>query len=528
MQEILRLVFFYLSGIWRYRWFPLIIAAIACPVGWFYVAVLPDEYESNARVFVDTESILTELLSGLAIQTDEGRRVVMMTKVLFSRANMEKLARMTDMDLRARTPQEMDALVASLKERVDLVRRGGNIYEISFSDQSPDLAKRVVQSMLTIFVESNLGSSRQDQDSAEQFLQREIKDYERRMIETERKIKDFRMRNLDFVTEKGNYYERLKSATDAHKLALDGLDLATKRLEDMEGQLLEVEEENETVLEQQQEEWLEEAAKAVTAEQDERILQMEASIDEMLLKYTDRHPEIIAMQHTITRLKQRRDAERAEFLAMQDEGMPSGFGADPLYQQMRLRSSEAQAEVATQTAMVENLAENIDELQKAVDQVLQVEAEQQQLNRDYSVLKDNHATLLGRFERARLTREVDTSADTIRFRTLDPPKRPEKPSGPNRVGMSSIVFLASFVIGIGIALLLSLLRPVFGDRRQLNEATGIPVLGSINMIWTPVQKRRRRVGNLIFAVGFFGLLVAYGLVFTVFYLDIDVLSRLPI
>jgi hypothetical protein len=39
----------------------------------------------------------------------------MMTNVLFGRENMEKLARMTDMDLRANTPEEMDALVADLK-----------------------------------------------------------------------------------------------------------------------------------------------------------------------------------------------------------------------------------------------------------------------------------------------------------------------------------------------------------------------------------------------------------------------------
>jgi polysaccharide chain length determinant protein (PEP-CTERM system associated) len=528
MQEILRLVFSYLAGIWRYRWFALVIAAVSCPVGWFYVATLPDVYSSSARVFVDTDSVLTDLLSGLAIQTDDSRRINMMTRVLFSRENMEKLARMTDMDLRAKTPQQMDSLVASLKWRVQLTNRGGDIYEIAFQDQSPELAKRVVQSMLTIFVESNLGQTRQDQDSAEQFLQRELKDYERRMIETERKIKDFKLRNLDFVTEKGNYYQRLKDAKDAHKQAIADLDVAKKRRDDMMEQLGQVEKESATVLEQQHAEWLEEATKAVTAEYDKRINEMQGQVDDLLLKYTELHPEVIATRQTIERVKQRREEAKAEFLAGQGSGYQGDFAGNPVYQQVRLRVSEAQADVAIQEAKLENLAAKIEEIQRAVDHVLQIEGEQAQLNRDYSVLQTNHSTMLKRLEQARLTREVDTSADTVRFRTIDPPKTPQRPSGPNRVGMSSIIFAGALAAGIAVSFLISLLRPVFSDRRQLNEATGIPVLGSVNMIWTPKQKRRRQVSNMAFIVGFFGLVGAYALVLTSFYLNIDVLSHIPL
>jgi polysaccharide chain length determinant protein (PEP-CTERM system associated) len=375
-------------------------------------------------------------------------------------------------------------------------------------------------------VESNLGSARQDQDSAEQFLQREIKDYERRMIETERKIKDFKMRNLDFVTEKGNYYQRLKTAKDNHKAALEQLDLVIKRREDMQAQLKDVEAESENLLRQQHEEWLEETAKAFTAEHDRRIQGLEAQVDEMLLKYTEVHPEIIALRATVDRLKVRRAQEKQEFLATQSKELSGDFTDSPLYQEMRLRSGEAQADVATQQAKVENLAAKIQELQRRVDHVLQLEAEQKQLDRDHSVLKSNHAQLVTRLEKVRLTREVDTSADTVRFRTLDPPTTPKKPSGPNRVGMSSMVFGASLAAGLGVAFLISMLRPVYSDRRQINESTGLPVLGSINMIWAKGQKRRRRVANLAFAVGFVGLIGAYAVVLTVFNLDIDVAALL--
>lgn len=527
MQEILRLVYTYLSGIWRYRWAALTIAAIACPVGWVYVATLPDVYQSDARVYVDTDSVLAPLISGLVVQSDENRRVAMMTRIMFSRENMEKLARMTDMDLRAKTPAQMDSLVDRLKSRVRLVNSSSNIYRIAYEDPSPDLAKRVVQSMLTIFVESNLGSSRQDQDSAEQFLRREIKDYERRMIEADRKLKEFRVRNLDFVTSKGDYYQQLRSARDSYAAAQGQLELARKRLEEMEGQMEGVQAESDEIQAQQYQEWLDASAKAVTAPHDERIQIAESQIDDLLLKYTDLHPEVLALRNTIGRLKAKREAERAEFISLQSGMVSTTENASPLYQEMRLRLSEAIAEVATQEARVENLHGRITELQQTVDQVLQLEAEEQQLTRDNKILGKNHSQLLTRLEKARLTREVDSSADILRFRTLDPPKVPREPSGPNRIGMSSAVFGAALAAGIAIALLISIMRPVFGDRRQLNEALGIPVLGSINMIWTPKQRRRHRMVNLAFALGVLGLVGSFALVLTVFSLGIDVMSYVP-
>jgi polysaccharide chain length determinant protein (PEP-CTERM system associated) len=528
MQEIVRQILTHLHGTWRYRWYALVIAMVVCPVGWFYVATMPPEYSAEARVFVDTESVLTPLLQGLAIQTSDSRRVSMITSVLFSRENMEKLARMTDMDLRAKSPEQMDALVASLKKRVALKLQGQNIYTISFSDTSPDLAKRVVQSMLTIFVESNLGSSRQDQDSAERFLQREIKDYERRLIEGERKLKDFKMRNLDFLSEKGSYHERLKKAKQVLSEAEETLSLSRKRQDEMHEQVAQIEEEGASP--GQLDLAVTDSVKDVVRPIDARIAAMEEQVEELLVKYTDRHPEVSAMKANIKRLKDKRGQERASVAATTAprDLVKQSLAGNPLYQQMRLRASEAASDVVANEAKVANLKAEIDQLQATVDRVLQVEAEEKQLNRDYAVVKRNHEQLMSRMEQARLTRQVDTSVDTVKFRTLDPPKVPAKPSGPNRVLFGGMVFAVGLLGGIAIAVLISLLRPVFSDRRQLSELIGLPVLGSVNMVWKQEQQLRRRLLSIGFAVASLGLLAAFGLVMTAFSLNIDIMSKLSI
>jgi polysaccharide chain length determinant protein (PEP-CTERM system associated) len=528
MQEIIRLALFYLSGIWRYRWFVLIVAAIASPIGWAYVASLPDTYRSSARVYVDTDSVLTPLLSGLAINTNEQQRVRMMTTVLFGRENMEKLARMTDMDLRANTPEQMDRLVNGLKRRVKLQRGGNNTYSISFADRSPELAKRVVQSMLTIFVESNLGSSRQDQDSAERFLQREIKDYERRLIDAERKLKDFKMRNLDLLSEKGSYYSRLKQSKQGLIAAQDELALAESRREEMAQQLEYMESDGASL--PYFETWLEDSSKKVTNPLDTKIAEMEAQVDNLLIRYTERHPEVIAMRRALARLEDRRNRQRDTYVAEQrssEVAVVRSLAESPVYQEMRLRLASAETDLAAQETRVASLRDKIEKFQTAVDEVLQIEAEEKQLNRDYGILQKNHQTLLTRLEQARLTREVDTSVDTVKFRTLDPPRVPKRPSGPDRVGMSSQVFGGSLLAGLGVAFLLAQLRPVFFDRRQLSELTGVPVLGSINLVTIPRQRMRQRLANLAFALGLLILIGGYAVVMTVFMLHIDVATLLP-
>jgi polysaccharide chain length determinant protein (PEP-CTERM system associated) len=266
------------------------------------------------------------------------------------------------MDLQANTPEDMDQLILDLKRRVRLGQSAANIYQISFSDRSPELAKRVVQSMLTIFVESNLGSSRQDQDSAERFLQREIKDYERRLIEAERKLKDFRMRNLDILSEKGSYYERLKESKNGLIAAQDQLALAESRREETRQQLEYLESQGASLPTFQT--WLEDSAKEVTNPLDEKILAMQQQIDDLLIRYTEYHPEIIALRKALARMIKQRDEQKANYVEKEstnEVAVARSLSQSPIYQEMQLRLADAETEYATQVTRTETLRDKIEQ-----------------------------------------------------------------------------------------------------------------------------------------------------------------------
>ncbi|MCB1766023.1 MAG: chain length determinant family protein, partial [Candidatus Competibacteraceae bacterium] len=165
MQEIIGQLLDYLRGIWRNRWYAMVCAWIICLIGWAVVYRMPDQYQASARVFVDTQSVLRPLLQGLAVTVNPDAQIGLMTRTLLSRPNLEKIARNADLDIRAQDTDALEDLLNSLQKHIGLASAGReNLYTITFTDRDPQVAKKVVQAVVTVFVENLLGETRQDTD----------------------------------------------------------------------------------------------------------------------------------------------------------------------------------------------------------------------------------------------------------------------------------------------------------------------------------------------------------------------------
>jgi len=139
-------------------------------------------------------------------------------------------------------------------------------------------------------------------------------------------------------------------------------------------------------------------------------------------------------------------------------------------------------------ARVAEYAARYDRMKAEINAIPQVEAEYVELMRDYGVYKENYEKLLQRRESAKMSEDVSTTTQMVTFKVVDPPVVPQNPSAPNRILLSSLVFLGALLGGIGIGFLMHLLRPTFQSQGDLWEITGIPVLGTVSMIWTDQQR----------------------------------------
>jgi len=490
VHELADLLLTHLKAIWRYRWYAVVSAWLIASGGWTVIYLIPDRYQAWARVYVDTQSMLRPLLSGLAVQPNVDQMVSMMSRTLVSRANVEKVIRMTDLDVGLETPDDREKLVAHLSREL-YVRSAGpgklntNLYTIAYSDRNPDLAKRIVQSLLTIFMEGPTGDKRMDSDSARDFIDEQLKGYGEKLVAAEHAVTEFKRRHQGLMPGEGRgYYARLSDARTALRQATLALREAENSRDAIKRQL---------------------AGDKIGAysELDARIRALEQKLDGLRLIYTEQHPDIVAIVRIIAQLKEQKAAEDKM------EKPPSAARQGPVYQQLTVALASAEANVAAMRARVTEYDFRYNELQAVADALPQIEAEHAQLTRDYEVIKSRYDKLLERRESAQISGDVEASNAVLGFRVIDPPRVPKTPSAPNRPRLMSLVLLAAVGGGLGIAFLLSQLRPTFGDERRLKEVSGMQVLGTIAMEWTDEQSRRRTRGLFAFVLSFLSLVSAY-------------------
>ena len=157
MEEIVKQIATAARGMWKFRWPGLVVAWIVAVIGVVAVFRIPDQYEAAARIYVDTDSILKPLMSGLAVQPNIEQQIGMLSRTLLSRPNIERLVRMADLDLKSQSKGEQDALVDRLMKSIEIRTTGGiNLYSLAYRESEQDKAKRVIQVLVSIFVESSL------------------------------------------------------------------------------------------------------------------------------------------------------------------------------------------------------------------------------------------------------------------------------------------------------------------------------------------------------------------------------------
>ena len=99
MEELISLILSYFKGIWKYRWYAVVIAWIVVLAGGHKAYSLPNNYQASERVFVDTRTILKPLLAGMTTVPSMEQQVSIMSRTLISRPNVERVLRMVDLDI---------------------------------------------------------------------------------------------------------------------------------------------------------------------------------------------------------------------------------------------------------------------------------------------------------------------------------------------------------------------------------------------------------------------------------------------
>jgi polysaccharide chain length determinant protein (PEP-CTERM system associated) len=508
MQQVLDSVVSELRGAWRFRRYALGVAWAVCLVGWFVVYALPDRYEAHARVNVDTRTALREQLQGIAVEQNVEMQLNLVRQQLLGRASLDKVASKVGLDKGIVTPEQRDQLITSLSSRIQLTlepatvrdpRIPNTLFRITYSDTNRQTAIRVVDVLLNSFVEDTMGTEHSGTASAQRFLREQIADYDRRLAEAEQRLADFKKQNFGLVPgAEGDHFSRLTTETQEVRRLEGAIGIATSRQLALQRQLR-----GETA-------YVMPAPGTVPAptggqgegpqDTSSRIQETQARLDDMLLRFTDKHPDVLATREVLAQL-QARQKQEIEALRRGDPGAAALAGArsNPLYQGIQTQLNQVDVELAALRVELANHQRNAASLRALVDTAPEVEAEYARLTRDNDVTRAQYNELLQRLERARVSSDAEQTG-VVAFNVVDPPNVGFEPTFPNRPMFLTAVFIVALGLGGGVAYLLHLLRPVFSSERSLAELTGLPVLGIVTRTWIEKYRSQLRGGLMRYAV----------------------------
>jgi polysaccharide chain length determinant protein (PEP-CTERM system associated) len=514
MTPVKSMIWDYALAMWRRRWYAAGVAWLVCVGGWAYVAMMPNTYQATTRIYVDADSMLRPLLRGLAVDTNVMNEVDIMTRTLLSRPNLQKVARLADLDLGAKTVAEQEALLADLQRKLKISSQARSLFQLSYEGTHPQTAKKVIQSLLDIFVESNLGNSRKDMVVARSFIDEQIREYEKQLEQAERRLADFKAQNLGFLPGDNNYGARLEASRNEAARTQGELTEARKGRDELRKQVADVPKFIETVNVGSLGPDLGPAlGGGPMTEPILRVPELEQKLKTLRLRYTDRHPDVIEIKRLLDLAKQ----EEEERLAKEAEGTPAvaqpgsvtTTASNPVYEQLKLQQVQHDTLIATLESRLERHQADVRRWEQLARSVPGVAAEMARLDRDYGVIKRNYDELLARREAARIGQDLDTQTKGVQFRLIDPPEAPTKPSGPNRPLFVSIVFIIGLGAGCAFAFFISQLDSTMRHVEQVRAAFKLPILGGVSMIQSAWAMRRQRIEMASFGLACLSLLGAY-------------------
>ena len=473
---------------WQRRWWGVTAAWALCIVGWIGIALLPNQYETTARVYIDADAVLTPLLRGISAETSMTDQIDLLQHMLLSRPNLEKIITKTDLQLETHTQTDMEQMVARLETSIKVNAQTRNIFSIAFRNPDRQLSYDVVQAVLASYIENKYGNNQEDMEKATTFLDSQIASYEKQLREAENKRAEFRSKYLDLLPGDGGISRLEQARSQVTSLTGQLADARSRRIllaRSMAG-----------------------TPAMVTTEgggggYDSATLHAaEDKLRQLQQVYTDAYPEVISQKRVVDNLRKNGGGDGG--------GGGGGKSApNPVFEQLKLRLIETDGLIDSLTRQIEDAQSERDRLLAIARGEPNLEARYLNLNRDYDVLRKNYDELLARREGMRIATAAQVNSSNVKLVIIDPPQVPRVPVAPARVPMAIGVLVAGLLAGVGVVVAMMTLDQSFHTVVDL-RAMGRPVLGAISLAALPPTLATRLRSIAIFGSAIGGLVVVLG------------------
>ncbi len=479
-------------SVWHRRWLALAVAWAVCLLGWLVVAMVPNTYESKARIYIQLDDVLSEQM-GLG-HGDRKNNIDRVRQTLTSAVNLEKVIRGTPIGAGITNPKSMEGAVLSLGKKVKVESDEENLFEItaSYGDgansdaSNAKVAQAIVQKLIDIFREENLAGNRGEMSNSLTFLDQQLAQRQKELEAAELKRRAFEAQNPSLAGGAGAGLQKL----EASRAELRGIDAdlaaAQSSYAAINGQLAGT---PRTI-----------AGSAPVGGARGALADAQAQLSALRGRgLTENHPDVIAARNQVSALRS----------AAAAEGGGGAVGTpNPAYSSLESIRAERAANVQSLSARRASISQEISAATAQQFSNPESAAEYQRITRDYDVMKEQYDKLLHDREELKIRGSVETEHNAVKFQVIDPPTTPRSPIAPNRPMLLLFVLCAGLGAGAAAAFAVGQLRSTFATTGRLEKALGLPVLGAISHALTDTGRalRRKRMKYFYAATGALGSL----------------------
>lgn len=453
------------------------VAWAICILGWLGVALVPNQFQAVSMIYVDTDTMMAPLLKDLTVSTDPQQQVSVMLNTLLARPNLEQVVHLTNPKANSLSSAEMAKQVEALQDNISIKPLSTkNLFQLSYTDKDPDRGLNVAQTLLSIFVDSNIGNKRHDLEGAQSFLDTKVNEYETLVRQAEQRRTTFKQANLDVLSNTITP-DQARQQTEVARQAYDG---AVARLASLRSQLagipkiIYIDGPGPLVL------GTGNAPQAAGGSLFQQLAAAKQNLIDLKSRYTDDHPDVKALKRTIAQLQSELSAAPASGSGTQGSGSQSI--PNPVYVQTQSKLSDAETDVALQAQKLHEAQAGMDRALKMSSKAIEIAAQFSNLDRDYDLVHKTYQELLARRESAKLSQSVNDEQSSITVRIVEPPKKAAFPVAPNRPLLNSGVILAGLLAGIATAVALSINAGRFFSKEQLAAEFDYPIIGVVERL----------------------------------------------
>lgn len=452
-----------LWSVWHRRWIAIAVAWGVCVLGWLVIALIPNTYESKARVYVDVQDVLSKQLG---IAGDGKEEIMRVRQTLSSAKNLEKVITSTRLGEGITERGALDGAISELEKKVKVTSEQENLFEITaaigrgdLSDaENAVLARDVVQKLLDILREEHVIGNRTGISTAIGDLDRQLDERKLELEQAEQRRLAFEAQYPDLIGGSDSLSSKLQQARAELRDVDANLAAAQSALAAVSGQLAST---PRTL-----------AGGPQATGPKAALQQAQTQLAELRARgLTESHPDVVAVTKQVNIL-----AKQAAAAGEDAGGMPN-----PAYGSLMAIKSERQANVEALQARRAALQSNFAALMASQASEPAVAAEANRISRDYDVLRKNYEKLLEDREALRTRGKVEDKASQFRFDVIQQPGVPQKPAAPNRPLLLLGVLIVGLGAGVAGAYALGQLKSSFATPQKLERAFDLPVIGAISL-----------------------------------------------